>query len=163
MGFETSLAYAIVLFTATAAIIDCAQRRIPNWLTLSTLLLGLAFYGLIGGASGMLFSLAGFATGFTILLVLWLVGGGGGGDVKLMAALGALLGAKLTLVVFFLSAMLALAGVTVLAAIDVIFGGLKALRKSRQPSRRMIPYALPVAGSAWLVLVWQIALSGAGS
>ena len=38
----------------------------------------------------------GFGIGFGVLFVLWLMGAGGGGDVKLIGRAGAWLGAQLT-------------------------------------------------------------------
>ncbi|MCA9178358.1 MAG: prepilin peptidase [Planctomycetales bacterium] len=155
MHFQPSLIWVVVLFTVTAALIDFFERRIPNWLTVTTVLLAFFYYGRVWGMPGLLFSLQGFAVGFATLLVLWLCGGGGGGDVKLMGAVGALFGAKLTLIIFFASAAVALGGVTLLSVIDAIGGGLKSFRRGR-PGRRAIPYAVPVACGAWLVLAWQI-------
>ena len=157
MSFEPLLFWAVILFTSTAALIDYFERRIPNWLTVSTAIAGISFYGLTAGVAGLMFSLVGLATGFGILLVLWLMGGGGGGDVKLMAAVGSLFGAKLTLYVFFLSAVIALLGLAAVTVMTVVRGGLTTLRKSKA-SKRAIPYALPVAASVWLVMAWQIAV-----
>ena len=49
---------------------------------------------------GPLWALAGFAVGFSLLIVPWLLGGGGMGDVKMLAALGTWLGPLLVLVAF---------------------------------------------------------------
>ena len=45
------------------------------------------------GWPGVLTALAGTAVGFAVFLIFYLLGGMGGGDVKLMAGFGALLGA----------------------------------------------------------------------
>lgn len=159
MSFEPTLVWVVILFTVTAAIIDYFERRVPNWLTVTTSLCSFTYYWLAAGWPGLAFSLTGFATGFGLLLALWLIGGGGGGDVKLMAATGSLFGAKLTLVIFFTSALLAVAGVTALAMAKLATRGAKSLdKKQRNESSRVIPYALPAAGAAWLVLAWQIAI-----
>ncbi len=84
----------VAVFVLTAAFTDLSARRIPNWLTVSSLAVALLFHTITGGWAGLGFALGGFATGFSILLVLWLIGGGGGGDVKLMGALGGWMGAK---------------------------------------------------------------------
>lgn len=57
-------------------------------------------------------SLLGAAVGFTLLLVIAIVskGGMGGGDIKLFAVIGLVLGAKLVLVSFFLSTFLGTIG-----------------------------------------------------
>jgi len=49
----------------------------------------------LGFADGLLFSLAGFITGFGLFFLMWMVNIAGGGDVKLAAGLGVWLGPKL--------------------------------------------------------------------
>ncbi len=163
MGFEWYLVVLVALFTSAAAILDSRTRSIPNWLTVPAFVLALAFHMLTAGWSGLGNALAGFAVGFGILFVLWLIGGGGGGDVKLMGALGAWLGLKPILVVFFLSAFLAVF-TGVIAAVFEIFrtgvlrrDGLKTDEPPEQRAkRRLLPYAVPVAISTWLLLAWQV-------
>jgi prepilin peptidase CpaA len=53
--------------------------------------------------NGLWTALIGFAAGFGILFILWMVGTAGGGDVKLMGALGPWMGGMLTLKVLFCS------------------------------------------------------------
>lgn len=97
---------AAVIVTSAAAVTDFRCRRIPNWLTLSTFLLGLLFRLGTGGGVGLLDAGLGFAAGFGTLFVLWVCGGGGAGDVKLMGALGVWLGGSLTLSVLVLSVVI---------------------------------------------------------
>ncbi len=157
-------------FTLSAALIDMRWRRLPNWLNVAALVAALVTHTVISGPSGLGFSLLGFITGFGILLVLWLIGGGGGGDVKLMGALGAWLGASLTLKVFFVSAVLIAVmacGILVLAFCTRGFGHVKKrymassggsqkqllARNGRQRKQyRILPYAVPVALGTWVVL-----------
>ncbi len=157
------LAAAVMLFTGLAFVWDLRTRRIPNWLTVSSLLLALGFHLSIRGWSGLMFAASGFGAGFGILLVLWLIGGGGGGDVKLMGALGAWLGPATTLIVFVSSSLLAVA----------IFGGILAIKFIRSspapvhvtsseatpaPIRRrtMLPYAVPVAVVTWCLMSMKL-------
>jgi prepilin peptidase CpaA len=88
----------VVLFTllVTAAVIDVRKHRIPNWLTVSGLVFGLGYSAFIPFymQHGFLFSLGGAAIGFGILFPMWLLRVLGAGDVKLMAMVGALLGAQ---------------------------------------------------------------------
>jgi prepilin peptidase CpaA len=96
---------------SVGAVKDFRGHRIPNWLTYSGLLvallvrLGLGWTELRGGLLGML-----FAGG--IFFLLFLLGGMGGGDVKLMAAVGAWVG---------------LAHVGILLIMSAIAGGLLAV------------------------------------
>jgi len=79
----------VVLVAAVAAVWDARWRRIPKWLTLPALALGLAFHLASGGFGGALLAAA---VGLVCGLVLLQLGAVGGGDVKWLAALGALLG-----------------------------------------------------------------------
>ncbi|PQP02230.1 prepilin peptidase [Massilia phosphatilytica] len=87
----------MVLFTllVTAAAIDARRHRIPNWLTVAGLVLGLGYSAIVPFylTHGFLWSLGGAAIGFGVLFPLWLLRILGAGDVKLMAMTGALLGA----------------------------------------------------------------------
>jgi len=167
-------------FTLSAAVSDWRTRRLPNWLTVPAFAAALITHAAISGFAGLRLSLLGFATGFGILLVLWLVGGSGGGDVKLMGALGAWLGPMLTLEVFLVSAVVIviLAGGALLVA---FFGrgfryvqrryrvaGWKSPHGVLEPDEkwlaqrqrfRILPYAVPVALSTLLVLAlaWKTA------
>ena len=110
-----ALTVCVGIFTLVAMIWDIRSRRIPNWLNVTGLVVAFGFHAIFNGIEGLLPALGGFAVGFGILFVLWLIGGGGAGDVKLAAALGAWLGAPLMFITFVLSAVLAL--VVSLAAI----------------------------------------------
>lgn len=95
---QYSLYGILVVTLITSSITDILQRRIPNLVTLPTVLVAVLTYSLIGGLNGFLFSLAGAGAGFLFFLVPYLMGGMGAGDVKLMAAVGAVLGFNAALV-----------------------------------------------------------------
>jgi len=86
----------LVLLTLVlaAALYDVRYRRIPNWLTAGSAGLGLALNAFLNQARAGMFkaSLIGFAAAFGIYLVLYALRAMGGGDVKLMAAIGAIVG-----------------------------------------------------------------------
>jgi prepilin peptidase CpaA len=80
-----------------AAVIDWRTLRIPNWLTVSGMVYGLAISAIAapahqGHAMGALASLGGLAVGLVVLLPLYALRVMGAGDVKLMAMVGAFLG-----------------------------------------------------------------------
>ncbi|MGJ7919182.1 A24 family peptidase [Neobacillus sp. LXY-4] len=77
-------------------ITDIKNRRILNIVTLPAILFGLLFYTITLGWDGFLFSGKGFLVGLGLLLIPYLLGGMGAGDVKLMAAIGALTGTSFT-------------------------------------------------------------------
>jgi prepilin peptidase CpaA len=81
-----------VVAALVGAVCDLRWRKIPNLLTLPTLLAGLVWAGYSYGASGLLGATAGCLLLAAPYLVLFLFAGGGAGDVKLMGALGAWLG-----------------------------------------------------------------------
>ncbi len=95
----------VVLSLAVATVIDLRSQRIPNALTLPTALAALAYHLLIQGPQGLWFSLAGLGLGLGLMLAPFLCRVMGGGDVKLMAAVGAWVGPQVVLVAFLLTSL----------------------------------------------------------
>ena len=85
---------------------DVRYRRIPNVLVLSALLAGISVNTAFGGWQGMLSSLEGFALAFFPMLLMHIFGAMGAGDVKLMGAVGAVLGVTLVPLAFVMVVML---------------------------------------------------------
>ncbi|MEI7024306.1 A24 family peptidase [Paenibacillus sp. y28] len=94
MDWTIWLLFAVV---GAAFVTDMKARIIPNMLTVSGMLTGLIYHTLADGWIGIAYSAVGLAAGFGIMLVLYLLGGIGGGDVKLFAAIGAICGTEWTL------------------------------------------------------------------
>jgi prepilin peptidase CpaA len=84
----------LAVMLAVAVYLELKERRIPNWLTLSGMALGLLI-GYLNGTAALWMSLGGLAIGFGFLFIFYVFGGVGGGDVKLMGAAGTLMGVKL--------------------------------------------------------------------
>ncbi len=106
MDLGLSFIYLLLLpILTTAAITDFRSRRIPNWLTLPVIVGGLAYHTAVNGMSGFIFSLEGVLLGFALLILFYLAGGMGAGDVKLLSAVGSLLGPKGVLFVFLYTAI----------------------------------------------------------
>jgi len=73
-------------FASVGALNDIRSGRIPNWLTYTSLAAALVVRGAIAGWPGLRSGLQGVALAGGLFLLLFLLGGMGGGDVKLMAA-----------------------------------------------------------------------------
>jgi Flp pilus assembly protein protease CpaA len=126
--------YAVLLgFLGAAVYTDLSRFVIPKTITLPMLAVGLVF-GVVRGAwmgsllsqpgneghvvgffatsagwgalDGLLYALAGLACGFALFFPLWFINVTGGGDVKLVAALGAWLGPSMIFLVIFGSMVL---------------------------------------------------------
>lgn len=95
----------LFLMVVPAALFDLRDRRIPNWITLSGVLLSLALNCVLHQTAGLWFSLKGLGIALLIYLPLYLLRGMGAGDVKLMAAVGAAAGWANWLGILFLTAM----------------------------------------------------------
>lgn len=87
-----------------AAATDLEGRRIPNGLTFGAWLVALPVQmALHGAAGGALVWAAGWLAGLALLLPFYMVRGMAAGDVKLLAAVGAWVGAPMTLHIALLS------------------------------------------------------------
>jgi len=165
---------SVSLFTAIAAVWDWRTKRLPNRLTVPAFGLALAFHAVSGGWPGLGVALAGFTVGFGVLLVLWLIGGGGAGDVKMMGALGAWLGPERTVEVFLISVVLVVLSTSTVMLFRFVTRGATGFRRrylsgsisyatpnrQRQAAlrakRKGLPYAVPVALGTWMLLTWNL-------
>jgi len=87
-----ALAAMFIPLAFAIAYMDVRYRRIPNKLVLITLIGGLAINAVFGGWAGLLVSFGGFALAFGLMLLLHVFATMGAGDVKLFAAVGAIVG-----------------------------------------------------------------------
>ncbi len=154
---------------AWAAAEDVRVRRIRNWLTLSLVLTGFAHNGLagVGTAAG------GTGVGFALTVGMFVVGAVGGGDVKLMAGVGAWVGPGGAVAVFAAEAVIGMAIVLAQAAAAGRLGALgrnsavvavnlvhvrqvgiehaKATGAAHRTIRRPLAYAVPTAAAVLLL------------
>jgi prepilin peptidase CpaA len=86
----SSIAAAFISFAA--CLTDLRWRRIPNALTLGGAAAALVVQLMLLGPTGAGSAAAGWAIGLALFLPIFALRGIGGGDVKLLAALGAWLG-----------------------------------------------------------------------
>ncbi len=85
------------LLLIISAYFDITKKKIPNFITFPVILWGLLTYTIFDGFTGFKFSGFGFLVGLSVFLIPFILGGMGGGDVKLMAAIGALKGWRFVL------------------------------------------------------------------
>ena len=91
--------------SVAAAAIDLRTRLVPNALTGAAAVSGIALAVTGFGQVGVAGALAGGLLGLTLMLPGYLFGATGGGDVKLLAASGTLLGPERILIAFFIMAI----------------------------------------------------------
>ena len=109
-----------------ATVEDLWRRTVSNWLSLAGLAAGLIAHSVLSGWSGVGDSLLGAVIGFAAFFVFFLAGGMGGGDVKLMAAFGAILGSDRIVLAAIMAALVG-------GLIAAIYLG---YRKARQATER---------------------------
>jgi prepilin peptidase CpaA len=96
----------LIVLILVAATYDVLYRRIPNWLTIGGVCSGIAVNSFIyPGWPGLRVSLAGLAVAFSAYFVLYSLRAMGAGDVKLMAAIGALVGVRDWFGIFLITAI----------------------------------------------------------
>jgi prepilin peptidase CpaA len=121
-----------------AVVEDLRRRQVPNWLTVSGAAAGLACAGQQGWR-GLGTAAAGMIAGFLIMLPFSWCGAMGGGDVKLMAAYGTLLGPY---------------GILLAAVFAGVLGGIwAAAALLYRPRTAAIPYAPALVLGAWISLL----------
>ena len=96
---------ALVL-VVSAAVTDFRWHKIPNVLTFPSMGLGLVGHGIAHGWDGIVLSLGGWALGLLLLLGFYAMGGMAAGDVKLLAAVGSILGPENVFQVFLIATLL---------------------------------------------------------
>lgn len=146
---------SLLVFVATAALLDLRTRRIPNWLNAAALLVAIAVNVAAAGERGLLASGTGLLTGALIFLPFYVAGGFGAGDVKAMGTVGAFVGPGAALAA---------------AAWILVIGGLCAavvvaarrwkdsssdVGRSASTRREQFPYGVAIALGTALSVTWS--------
>ena len=147
----------LALGLGTAVVTDIRTRRIPNWLTLTTLVAGVIANVWLNGAAGGADATVGALLGFGGLIPFYALRAVGAGDVKLLAAIGALVGpAGLLPIAVYGGIVGGLMSVILLARHRrLAFTLQQVLVMQGMPARSGIkaPYAVAIAGGVYLALV----------
>ncbi|MDQ6673304.1 MAG: prepilin peptidase [Chloroflexota bacterium] len=142
---------------SVAAACDIFWRRIPNWLTFSAFLAGLSVHAVMGGASGLLVALGGAALGLCLLLPFYVIHAMGAGDVKLLTALGALLGPHALVSVAIYTALAGGAIALVLLArqgrLQLSLGDVMTRPLSLRRGGAKAPYGVAIACGVYLAML----------
>ncbi|WP_053367499.1 A24 family peptidase [Bacillus sp. FJAT-27245] len=99
---ENILLLAVLII---CTVTDIKSRKILNVVTLPAILICFIYYLITNGLDGFLFSGKGFLVGLGVLFIPFAMGGIGAGDVKLMAAIGAMKGAFFVFYAFLYAAI----------------------------------------------------------
>jgi prepilin peptidase CpaA len=100
------LKLTLLAIAIAGGLADLRTRRIPNWLNVSGLILGLGLNTLFLRGDGFRLALMGFGLALLVYLPLYLIRAMGAGDVKFMAAIGAIIGPQNWLGLFLATAIL---------------------------------------------------------
>lgn len=173
----------LLLLVAASGFFDAKERKIPNKITFTGILIGIIFNSITGGWMGLLEGVIGMVAGLAIFFLPFVMGGMGAGDVKLMGAIGALMGWQFSLLTAMYSALVG--GVMVLgyllytgefkdtlkkmimSLINLLFHLLNQLgynekieriqqrftKDGQEYKKIYIPYGVAIAGGTVLVLV----------
>ncbi|WP_417380561.1 A24 family peptidase [Gimesia sp.] len=176
---QTSLyvmAISVGIFTVIAAITDYKARKIYNVLTVPFFVLGIIYQLVFNGWEGLMYGGLGFLAGFGSFFLIWIVGSGAAGDVKMMGALSIWLGFKATIAVMIIGTLFVLIGSFAVLFWSVVTRGArktketylatgKALKNKKKykpetmaqkQKRGLMPFALPVVLATWSVTTWMV-------
>jgi prepilin peptidase CpaA len=158
----TPQVWVAIVIGVAATVDDLARRQVSNWICGAAFIAGFGLHVISEGWRGGVSALLGAITGFGVFLIFYLLGGMGGGDVKLMAGFGAVLGVSRLLE----AALWTAACGGVFAALAIGFSALRGFLRvwmhsereagsatARQRPLKSIPYAPAIAAGVWLSLV----------
>jgi prepilin peptidase CpaA len=129
------------LLAMIAGYTDLRSRRIPNWLTVPALCIGIIANTVLSGWAGLKTSLLGAGLGLLLLLPFVMLRSLGAGDWKLAGAMGAFVGPGLLLDLLMVSVFVA----GIMALILVIYKGrlLQTLRNMGHIVKSLVMFHMP--------------------
>jgi len=138
----------LALVLAIACTTDLRKRRIPNWLTFPTILLGLILNLAFSGFDGLRESAFGTGTALLMLAPLFVLRWMGAGDVKLMMAIGALEGPEFA---FYACLWAAVCG-----AVIALIGLIRARRLTLSLQHLYYSRLLPSTDGSFMTGSWRM-------
>lgn len=145
-----------------ASIQDFRERKVSNVISLSALILGIGVQTFLAGWAGLGNALLGSVVGFCVFLIFYMLGGMGGGDIKLMAGLGALMQPMQVVVAAIMTAVIG--GVMAIGYLGyLLVKPAPAPEDDAEPSkpRKLLKAAIPYAPAITLgVLLSFLSLEG---
>jgi len=158
---QTVADVALTGLVCTAAWLDFTTHRIPNWLTVTGLAAAMTLRAPLGPAA-LVTGLEGLGVGLAVSLGLYALRAIGGGDVKLLAAVGAFFGFPAVIGALALMAVLGgafalvsmvrrgLLPLLLLNTVELVkswrsLGRAGQLRTLESPGALTIPYGVPIA------------------
>ena len=135
---------ALAALVIVAAVYDIRFRRIPNWLVITGFCLGLALNVFPVRLEGLTLTLLGAGLAFAIYLPFFALRAMGAGDVKLMIAIGAFVGARNWLILFLITAILG--GILAVCLLLIRGGLIRALKNVLFILGELVRLRLPYQG-----------------
>ena len=191
VAFAWTFCAGLILLISVAAWTDTRRAKIPNRLCVTILVLGLLMNAVragwlasadkplwifdsgsvgLGILDGLFFAIAGFLVAFTAMFLIWIFGSCGGGDVKLLAAVGAWVGiggflyiwlASALILFIWMAARLVSGGITprrVKKTLSKIDAGRRAHDRGEsqivRPGKLRVTFSLPLVIATTCVLLW---------
>lgn len=105
LSMPNVLKLVLLSIVLVAGTYDFRFRKIPNWLNLSGIVLGFGVNTLLFAGHGLEAAGLGLLCALAVYIPLYLIRGMGAGDVKLMAAVGAIAGPQNWLWIFLATAI----------------------------------------------------------
>ena len=149
MNFELITFFLSAFIVAVSAYFDIRERRIPNFITLPSIIVGFGLYFVYWGWTGLKVSFIGLLIGGGCFLIFYAFGGIGAGDVKLMAGIGALLGMDKILTVILVTVFTG----GIIALIIIMMKKIKGEYKILS-SKNTFPYGLAIAIGT-IITIWS--------
>ncbi|WP_058305880.1 A24 family peptidase [Gracilibacillus massiliensis] len=89
--------YLLIVYVVIAFYMDIRYNKIPNWLTITAVIVGIGYHLVTGMLGGVFFSLLGIVISVFVLILLYFFKALAAGDVKFFAGVGALTGMEFSL------------------------------------------------------------------